>query len=93
MTRAQLILAFLKSKFKNFFNKTEVSTVDETPEKNEIDVVRNVTGHDVVYYIPGDMKGLKVILLSENGSFKNEYVLTDFIRINPGERLRLKVLK
>ena len=48
-----------------------------------------ITGYDVLYFIPDDMKQIKVQIQASNGRLKNEYTLTNYLSIKPGERVRL----
>ena len=69
------------------FEKEE-EVKEEEPEKEIINVKR-VTGHNVTYIIPDDMKRMKVILLERNGKYKTEYTLTDYLDIKSGERFQI----
>ena len=68
-----------------------VSTNDATVP--ETDTVRHVTGHNVTFYVPGDMGRIKVRLQNENGTTKAEYVLTNYMDIQPGERIQILVMQ
>ena len=65
----------------DFEKEEEVKEVE--PEKEIINVKR-VTGHNVTYIIPDDMKRMKVRLLERNGKYKTEYTLTDYLDIKSG---------
>lgn len=54
---------------------------------------KRVTGDDVTYYVPYDMRKVQVILYDRAGRFKNEYTLTNYLSIKPGERVRIKIIK
>ena len=54
---------------------------------------KRVTGHDVTYYVPYDMRAVQVVLYDRTGRFKNEYTLTNYLDIKPGERVRIKIIK
>jgi len=69
------------------FEKEE-EVKEEEPEKEIINVKR-VTGHNVTYIIPDDMKRMKVRLLERNGKYKTEYTLTDYLDIKSGERFQI----
>tara|TARA_Y100000389_G_C17437250_1_gene506297 strand:- start:822 stop:1100 length:279 start_codon:yes stop_codon:yes gene_type:complete len=69
------------------FEKEE-EVKEEKPEKEIINVKR-VTGHNVTYIIPDDMKRMKVRLLERNGKYKTEYTLTDYLDIKSGERFQI----
>jgi len=69
------------------FEKEE-EVKEEEPEK-EIITVKRVTGHNVTYIIPDDMKRMKVRLLERNGKYKTEYTLTDYLDIKSGERFQI----
>ena len=70
----------------DFEKEEEVKEVE--PEKEIINVKR-VTGHNVTYIIPDDMKRMKVRLLERNGKYKTEYTLTDYLDIKSGERFQI----
>jgi len=69
------------------FEKEE--EVKEEEPKKEIINVKRVTGHNVTYIIPDDMKRMKVRLLERNGKYKTEYTLTDYLDIKSGERFQI----
>ena len=69
------------------FEKEE--EVKEKEPKKEIINVKRVTGHNVTYIIPDDMKRMKVRLLERNGKYKTEYTLTDYLDIKSGERFQI----
>ena len=76
------------------FDEKEVLETDESGlegQKKPSQV--RITGHDVLYFIPDDMKNIKVQIQQSNGRIKNEYTLTNYLDIQPGERLRLIVRK
>jgi hypothetical protein len=54
---------------------------------------KRVTGDDVTYYVPYDMRAVQVVLYDRVGRFKNEYTLTNYLSIKPGERVRIKIIK
>ena len=87
-----LVSSFFKKKDINkqvemdFEKEEEVK--EEEPEKEIINVKR-VTGHNVTYIIPDDMKRMKVRLLERNGKYKTEYTLTDYLDIKSGERFQI----
>ena len=86
------VISFSKKKDINnqiemdFEKEEEVKEVE--PEKEIINVKR-VTGHNVTYIIPDDMKRMKVRLLERNGKYKTEYTLTDYLDIKSGERFQI----
>ena len=87
-----LVSFFLKKKDINKqvemdFEKEE--EVKEEEPKKEIINVKRVTGHNVTYIIPDDMKRMKVRLLERNGKYKTEYTLTDYLDIKSGERFQI----
>jgi uncharacterized protein YecE (DUF72 family) len=74
------------------FEKEEEVKEEEVKEeepKKEIINVKRVTGHNVTYIIPDDMKRMKVRLLERNGKYKTEYTLTDYLDIKSGERFQI----
>lgn len=83
--------------------KSQQTIEPEVPEDTsdelepQVDIVNNphqrvrVTGYNVVYIVPEDMKRIKVRLLKPNGAFKAEYTLTNYLSIKPGERVQLKI--
>lgn len=52
-----------------------------------------VSGYNVQYQIPEDMRKLRVRLLKSNGAFLREYELTKYLDIDPGSRVQLLVDK
>ena len=82
------------SKKKDINNKIEMDfekeeEVKEVEPEKEIINVKRVTGHNVTYIIPDDMKRMKVRLLERNGKYKTEYTLTDYLDIKSGERFQI----
>lgn len=61
---------------------------EEFSEKEVVNVKR-VTGYNVTYIIPDDMKKMKVRLLEKNGKYKTEYTLTDYLDIKSSERFQI----
>lgn len=87
-TKLQMLIAYLQGWFSYYAPKKTTEPSVGSPE-----VVSHVTGEVVTYYVPGNMKKIKVRLLAENGAYKQEYTLTDFIGIKPGERIQIRVVK
>lgn len=50
-----------------------------------------VTGYDVTYFVPEDMRKVRVRLLKSNGTFIAEYPLSDYLTIAPGSRVQIKI--
>ena len=73
--------------------KKEEPKVEEKKEEKPRDLKkqRRVTGYDILYFIPQDMRRIKVQIQEKNGRVKNEYTLTNYLSIRPGERVRLIV--
>jgi hypothetical protein len=64
------------------------------PEKAEVKIEHAetdsvITGDDITYRVPSDMRSLKVELYERNGRFKKAYTLTNWISINPGDKVRI----
>ena len=80
----------------------EKAAVEPTPppkkelkknDPNKPAQAKRVTGDDVTYYVPYDMRAVQVVLYDRVGRFKNEYTLTNYLNIKPGERVRIKIIK
>lgn len=76
-------------------HEEEVKKEEPKEEKKEEEKPRDlkkqlrVTGYDILYFIPNDMRQIKVQIQEKNGRLKNEYTLTNYLSIKPGERVRL----
>ena len=72
-----------------------------TPPKNSIELTDHsirvindgdkITGHNIKYIIPSDMKKVVVRLLEPNGTFKREYTLSYYISLKPKEQFQIIV--
>jgi len=62
-------------------------------EKNEVQKVdekdKEITGKDVMYRVPDNMNSIIVQLRYKDGSYKNQYTLTNYLDIQPGEKIRI----
>lgn len=90
----------LVDKLKNWLAPKEIPAekhpVDTGPEiepDSEVQVRQGkrirITGDDVTYIVPQHMSKMRVRLLHKNGAFKEEYVLTKYLRIQPGDRFQI----
>ena len=83
----------------NWFNKIfnrpkETKKIEAEPitEKDDVNIPRGrqyITGHDVTYVVPDDMRLLKVQIQEPNGRILNEYTLTQYLEIRGGNKLRI----
>lgn len=72
----------------------DVATVDETPvprQPEDAYQANHVSGTNVVYTIPNTMKKIKIRILEPNGRLKNQYTVTDYLDIQPGDKLHIRI--
>jgi len=50
-----------------------------------------VTGYDVTFVIPDDMRKLVVEIQDADGKYQNHYTLTNYLSMEPGQRLKIVV--
>lgn len=83
----------LKSKvYRAFSASQDVINIDDKPDdKDEALEKTNVTGNSVIYKVPDTMKTLRVRVLESNGRLKNQYALTKYIDIKPGDKIHIIV--
>lgn len=85
--------SLLYNMFFSYFSKNEDINnqieMDFEKEVNEEEAPKKITGYNVTYVIPNDMKKMKVRLLEKNGTYKTEYTLTDYLDIESGERFQI----
>ena len=84
------------SRLKKMFRAAkDVDTVDTseppTDSLSENVVSGVVTGTDVIYIVPTTMRKLRVRILESNGRLKNQYTLTDYLSIAPGDKFHIIV--
>lgn len=72
----------------------EEEIVEEEPEVSEPkENNRNFVTGDATYVVPDDMRSLNVEIQESNGAYVNDYTLTKYITIKPGQRIRIRVNK
>lgn len=83
MNVIQFYLDMMVNMLSKDYSKTDSSKDIESESNNQ------VTGYDVTYIVPDDMKKMKVRLMKKNGTLKSEYTLTDYLDIKSGEKFRI----
>ena len=92
MTRFDLFLMWVRAKLSGFILSEAEPTEEASEEPAQNSTERqHVTGYDIVYHVPEDMKAVTIEIQEPNGRVQQSIVISDYVTIQPSARLRVKV--